>query len=87
MLGKVKRPCADCVNGYCTMNCSGAELALVEPDHGTLIVTYEKDGRVTVVARRPHTTMESKVNLAMADWLLVSRPGTRDGSERGREPS
>lgn len=25
--GPVKNPCGDCVDGYCTMNCSGTEMA------------------------------------------------------------
>lgn len=25
--GPVKNPCGDCVDGYCTMNCSGVEIA------------------------------------------------------------
>jgi hypothetical protein len=47
-------------------------------DSGMLMVTYEKDGTVTVHARSPGRIDESKVNLPLANWrALVTEPGQK----------
>jgi formylmethanofuran dehydrogenase subunit D len=49
-----------------------------QTDHGTLIVTYEKDGTVTVRGRSPGETNESKVNLPLAIWRsLITEPSQK----------
>lgn len=47
-------------------------------DSGMLMVTYEKDGTVTVRARSPGEITESKVNLPIANWrCLVTESGQK----------
>ncbi len=66
--GRVKDPCEDCVGDECTMNCSGKERAGPSGDKGTLILTREDDGTVTVRARTPDAYAESKVNVPRSVW-------------------
>lgn len=66
--GRVKNPCPDCVGNECTMNCSGREPAGPSGDKGTLILTREKDGTVTVRARAPDEYAESKINIPGTIW-------------------
>lgn len=69
--GKVKNPCEDCLEGECTMNCSGKELAAPEIDSGSLFITREDDGTVTVKVRSPHQKSESKVNMPYSVWRRI----------------
>ena len=49
------------------------QVALKSDDKGTLIVTFEKDGTVTVRARSPDACAESKVNLSLADFRILTQ--------------
>jgi hypothetical protein len=53
------------------MNCSGREPAGASDDKGTLIITHEDDGTVTVRARSPDAYAESKVNLPLDIWRAM----------------
>jgi hypothetical protein len=66
--GKVKNPCEDCVDGECTMNCSGREPADSFDDKGSLFITYEKDFTVTVKVRTPNRYIDSMINLPLEVW-------------------
>lgn len=86
--GRVKNPCDDCVNGECTMNCSGREPAEPSGDKGTLIITYEKDNTVTVRARAPDEYAESKVNLPIHIWraMVTIKSGGNKGGPTESNP-
>lgn len=71
--GRVKRPCEDCLNGECTMNCSGAELADTEPDFGSVFVT-RTGADVTIRVRSPHSLAESKVTMPFKAWKKLALP-------------
>jgi len=61
-------PCEDCIDGVCTMNCSGPRLPEPE-DHGSCFLTREKDGEtITVRARTPGSKIESKVSIPVTIW-------------------
>lgn len=81
--GRVKDPCEDCVDDQCTMNCSGKEPAGPSGDKGTLILTREKDGSVTVRARTPDEYAESKVNIPGAIWDAMASTVTSQHLAQG----
>lgn len=90
--GRVKVPCEDCVNGNCTMNCSGAELVSesehchISPDKGFISILRDV-GMITVRVRSPGETRESKTMLPFDVWEQIAIPPCYGVGQAGDFPA
>lgn len=46
-------------------------------DTGSLSVTYEKGGNVTVIVRSPRSVTESRITIPLSDWLVLRGPSSQ----------